>query len=173
MKRIRSSPSICSICFQKLCKSDRLIQVLSIGIHVLSQKHNFHNTICHKVLNLTDDLPRLSASLPSSYIWNDTILQKLLQPNMILTPLLKRNYVRFGSCSTIWSVFSHTSTTILFILDGMHQKFRKFENIMCAKNQVYKTVALFDLFYYLFLPASYSRRVRSSYVDFFFLYPCR
>ena len=135
---------------QKLCKSNRLIQILSIGIHVLSQKHNFHNTICHKVLNLTDDLPWLSASLPSSYIWNDAVTAEIVTAKHDIDTALKTEF------TLIWQLF-HDLVCIfpyihdhLFILYGLHQKFRKFENVMCTKNQVYKTVALFDLFYYFF-----------------------
>ena len=135
---------------QKLCKSNRLIQVLSIRIDILSQKHNFHNTICHKVLDLTDDFTRFSASLPSSYIRNNAITAEIITAKHNVDTALETEF------TLVWQllydlvgIFPYINNH-LFILDGLHQKFRKFENIMCTKNQVYKTVTLFDLFYYFF-----------------------
>ena len=49
---------------KELRKGHRLFQILSVGVDVLSQKHDFHDTVCHQPFDLPDNVLRLPAALP-------------------------------------------------------------------------------------------------------------
>ena len=129
---------------QKLCKSNWLIQILSIRIDILSKQHNFHNTIRHKVLNFTDDLPRLSASLPASYIRHDAVAAEIVAAKHDVDTTLKTKFTLIWQLFyNLIGIFPHIHNHLI-IFNGLYQQFRKLENIVCTKDQIYETITLFD-----------------------------
>ena len=55
-----------------------MFQCLSIGINVLSQKHNFRYTVSHQTLDLFYDRLRFATLLSSSYIWYNTVTAEII-----------------------------------------------------------------------------------------------
>lgn len=73
---------------QELCKCQRLFQVFSVGIHILSQQHDLFVAVCHQLA----DFRRICSgsrlrSLPRTY-GTMQYVQKLLQPNIMGTDAL-------------------------------------------------------------------------------------
>ena len=63
---------------QKLRKGHRVFQSFSIGIHVLTKKHDFHHTVSHQLFDFVDDSLRLPASFSSANIGNDAIAAEVV-----------------------------------------------------------------------------------------------
>ena len=63
---------------QKLGKGNRRFQVFSIRIHILSQKHNLYNAVCHQLSDFIQDILRPAASLSSPHIGNNTVAAEVI-----------------------------------------------------------------------------------------------
>ena len=63
---------------QQLGKSHRLVQILSVGIDILSQEHDFYHAVCDQFFNLTDNIDRLTTALPAPDIRYNTITAKII-----------------------------------------------------------------------------------------------
>ena len=63
---------------QKLRKCHRMLQILTIGVDILAKQHDFHHAVSHQALDLCDNVLRLSAALPSSYIRNDAVAAEVV-----------------------------------------------------------------------------------------------
>ena len=63
---------------QELRKGYRMFQRLSVGVDVLSQKHDFHDPVRHQTFDLTDDGLRITAPLPSPDIRNDAVAAEVI-----------------------------------------------------------------------------------------------
>ena len=63
---------------QKLGKAHRLFQVFSVRIDVLPKQHDFLYSVCHEHSDLPDDIFRLSAAFPSTYIRNDAVAAEII-----------------------------------------------------------------------------------------------
>src|SRR5699024_682547 len=63
---------------EKLSKGHRFFQIFSIRIYILSQKHDFHNSICHQTFNLPDNILWIPAPFSSSYIRNNAIAAEII-----------------------------------------------------------------------------------------------
>ena len=55
-----------------------MFQCLSIGINILSQKHNFRYTVSYQTLDLFYDRLRFATLLSSSYIWYNTVTAEII-----------------------------------------------------------------------------------------------
>ena len=81
MRRHETDPSQSLNGFQhpeKLCEGYRFLQCLSIGIHILSQKHNFRDAVSYKAFHFFYDCLRTAASLTAPHIGYDTVTAEII-----------------------------------------------------------------------------------------------
>ena len=141
---------------QKLRKGDRMLQILSIRIDILSQQHNFNNTICHQLFDLLNDLLRFPAALPSPDIWHDTIAAEVVAAKHNVNTALKGIFpldrkLLHNRIRVLPDIHDHP----LFrrgIKYTHCQQLCKLKYIVGSKNNIHIAVACFDLIYHgLFL----------------------
>ena len=134
---------------KKLCKCHRMLQILSIGIDILSQKHNLHNSVCYETLNLTYDRFRVSAAFPSTHIWYNTVTAEIIAAehdiNTGFERILSLNRKVFNDLICIFPDINYHPVR----LHAVRKKLCEFVYIMCAEDQVYKPVTLFQFLYNL------------------------
>ena len=63
---------------KKLRKGNGHIQIFSIGIDILSKEHDLLHPILGKLLNFPEDILRVPASFPASYIRYDTVAAEII-----------------------------------------------------------------------------------------------
>ena len=130
---------------QEFRKCDWLFQVLSVGVDVLSQKHDFHDTVSYKTLDLLDNIFRLSASLASAHIRHDAVAAEVVAAEhdvdtrfeRILS--LDREFLHDLVCS--FPYIDHH----LLLHEALVEQLRKLEDIVGSEDQVHMAVALLDL----------------------------
>ena len=131
---------------EKLGKCHRLLQVLSVGVDVLSQQHDLHNAVCYQSLDLIDDILRLSAALPSAHVRHDAVAAEVVAAKHDVDTGLKG----------IFAVYRKLLHDLVGILPDIHdhavfahhaaaQQLRQLENIVGTKDQIDIRVALLDL----------------------------
>ena len=77
---------------QQFRKRDRILQVLSVRIDILTKQHNFTHTISNQSLDLTDDILRLTASLATSYIRYNTVAAEIITAEHNVNARLKGEF---------------------------------------------------------------------------------
>ena len=63
---------------QKLRKAAGLLQVLAVGVDILAQQHNLHDSVGRQTLTLPQDLDGSAASLPSPHIGDDAVAAEIV-----------------------------------------------------------------------------------------------
>ena len=146
IKRILSSPfNLFHIGCRSSAKRDRMFQILSIGVDILSQKHDFHYAVFYQSFNLPDNIFRLSAALPSPHIGHNAVAAEVVAAKHDIDTGFEPDIsARTGRSSTILSVSFQISMIVRS--DSMCQitdQFCKFVNIVGSENQIHKPVAGF------------------------------
>ena len=134
---------------QEFRKCDRIFQILSVGVDVLSQKHDFHDTVSHQSLDLLNNIFRLPASLASAHIRHDAVAAEVIAAEhdvdtgfeRILS--LDREFLHDLVCS--FPYIDHH----LLLHEALVEQLRKLEDIVGSEDQVHMAVALLDLCDYL------------------------
>ena len=136
---------------KKLCKSHRFFQSLTVRVYVLPKKHYLRNTICNQTFHFFYNSLRLTASLTSSYIRNDTVTAEVIAAKHNIDARFK-GIVSF--CRKILHDLICTFPDIYYLMVGLEhvvKKLRIFKNIMSTKYKIYKRIGLFDLVHYMLL----------------------
>ena len=63
---------------QKLRKGNGVLQILAVGIHILSEQHDLHHTVRHQAFNLPNDILRITAAFPAADIGDNTIAAEII-----------------------------------------------------------------------------------------------
>ena len=134
---------------KKLGKSHRLFQIFSIRIYILSQKHDFHHSICHQTFNLPDNIPWIPAPLSSSYIGNNTIAAEIIAAKHNVDTGFKRIFplnrkILYNLVCILPDVNDHPVRE-----QGRNYQLCKLIDIVGAEDQIYKRIAFLQLFHHL------------------------
>ena len=63
---------------QKLRKGNGVLQILAVGIHILSEQHDLHHTVRHQAFNLPNDILRITAAFPAADLGDNTIAAEII-----------------------------------------------------------------------------------------------
>ena len=126
-----------------------MLQVLSIGIDILTEQHDFHNTICYQMFDLSHNIFRIPASLTTTDIRYDTVTTEIIA---------SKHNVDTGF-ELIFSIHRQIFHDLIGIFPDINdhavrfhriaQQFREFENIMGSEDQIHEPITLFQLFHYV------------------------
>ena len=126
---------------QKLRKGDGLVQILSIGIHVLAQQHDLHHAVRHQSLYLPDDFPGLPAALPAPHVGHDAVAAEVVAAEHDVDAGLEGIFTFYRQVFYDFvRIFPNVNQHAL-CLEGGIEEFSKFIDIVGAENQVDKWVA--------------------------------
>ena len=134
---------------QELRESDRTRQILPVRIHVLSQQHDFFDSVIHQLTDLFQDLFRLPAALPPPYIRNDTITAEIIAAEHDIYTGLKRVFPFHRQVfHDLVGIFPDINDHPVRFQHS-YQQFGKFKNIMGAKDQIYKRITFLQLLHHI------------------------
>ncbi len=133
---------------QKLRKGDGHFQIFSVGVYILSKKHDLHHAVRRQFLNLPQDILRLAASLPPPHIGDNAVAAKIVAAKHDVNPRFKevfslRRKILHNLVRILPDIDDH-----LLRLQAAKEKLCEFINIVSAKDQIDKAVALFQLFHH-------------------------
>ena len=147
---------------QKLRKGHGIVQVLSIGIYILTKEHDFHHSVRCQLLYFLNDFFRPAAALPSSYIGYNTVAAEIIAAKHNIDSRLKRKLafhrqILYDLVRILPYIHNHLRFSLLLSalgppLQAQGYQFRQLEDIVGSENQIHITVAFPDfLHYFLFL----------------------
>ncbi len=126
---------------QKPGECDGLVQISAIGIHVLSQKHDFNHPVRHKIPYFLKDILRPPAPLPAPHIGYDAIAAEVVAAKHDIYPRFKRilalnRQILHNLVRILPDIYNHSVRLI-----GGIQKLRKLVEIVGAEDQIHKGIA--------------------------------
>ena len=136
---------------KQLCKCHWLFQILSVGIHILAQKHHLHHAVCDETPDLSHDILGIPASLTAAHVRNDTVAAEIIAAKHNINAGLERVLPVGGKffhdpVGPLPDVNYH-----LLLIHAFRNQFCQFENIMGSEYNVDKAVALLNLGHHGFL----------------------
>ena len=130
---------------KKLSKRHRIFQVLSVGVDVLTEKHDLDNAICNETADLCENLLRLTASLTSTHIRNDAVTAKVVTAKHDVDSGLERIFALHRKILDDLLRFLLNVDDHLLAGQTIVHDLCEFIDVVSSKNEIHKRIALLDL----------------------------